>query len=187
MNSNKSISELSDNELVYLAVNGNADSFPVLLKRYSHRIAQKAKSFQYTQGVETEDFYQEGVIGFYSAIFSFDPSKSSNFSSFAMLLAEQAMQRYYNSLNRQKNAPLKDYIQIDDLAELESKSISPEEFVIMKEQQSALLSALSEFELSVAKLYLLGFSRNVIAEKLGCELKQIDNAVQRIRQKIEKD
>lgn len=183
----KPIFELSDNELVSLAVKGNADAFPVLLKRYSHLISQKAKSFQFTQGVETEDFYQEGVIGFYSAIFSFDEKKSDNFSAFAMLLTEQAMQRYYNSLNRQKHAPLKDYVQIDDLQELESKNLSPEDLLIIEEQQNAIFSSLSEFEFSVAKLYLLGFSRNAIAEKLSCELKQIDNAVQRIRQKIKKD
>lgn len=183
----KPIFEFSDNKLVSLAVKGNADAFPVLLKRYSHLISQKAKSFQFTQGVETEDFYQEGVIGFYSAIFSFDEKKSDNFSAFAMLLTEQAMQRYYNSLNRQKHAPLKDYVQIDDLQELESKNLSPEDLLIIEEQQNAIFSSLSEFEFSVAKLYLLGFSRNAIAEKLSCELKQIDNAVQRIRQKIKKD
>lgn len=183
----KSISDLSDSELVSLAVGGNALAFPVLLKRYSHRISEKAKSFCFTQGVETDDFYQEGVIGFYSAIFSFDPSKSENFSSFAMVLTEQAMQRYYNSLNRKKHIPLKNYVQIEDLTEVESKNPSPEDIFILKEQQNALLGSLSEFELAVARSYLLGFSRKAIAEKFNCELKQIDNAVQRIRQKIKKD
>lgn len=183
----KSISDLSDNELVSLAVSGNADAFPILLKRYSHRISEKAKSFCFTQGVETEDFYQEGVIGFYSAIFSFDSAKSDNFSSFAMVLTEQAMQRYYNSANRKKHFPLKNYVQIEDLTEMESKNPSPEDMFILKEQQNALFNSLSEFELAVARAYLLGLSRKVIAEKLNCELKQIDNAVQRIRQKIKKD
>ncbi len=180
----KSILKLSDNELVELAVGGNAEAFPVLLKRYSHRISEKAKSFNFTQGAETEDFYQEGVIGFYSAIYSFDPLKSGNFSSFAMVLAEQAMQRFYNSANRKKHIPLQNYVQLDGLTEMESKTLSPEEMLIFKEQQNALFSSLSEFELSVAKAYLLGYSRKTIAEKLNCELKQIDNAVQRIRQKI---
>lgn len=183
----KSIFDLSDNELVALAVSGNAEAFPVLLKRYSHRISEKAKSFCFTQGVEADDFYQEGVIGFYSAIFSFDASKSDNFSSYAMVLTEQAMQRYYNSVNRKKHIPLKNYVQIEDLTEVESKNLSPEDMIILKEQQNALFDSLSEFEFAVAKAYLLGFSRKAIAEKLNCELKQIDNAVQRIRQKIKKD
>lgn len=183
----KGIFDYSDNELVALAVSGNAEAFPVLLKRYSHRISEKAKGFCFTQGVETDDFYQEGVIGFYSAIFSFDPSKSDNFSAFALALTEQAMQRYYNSLNRQKHIPLKNYVQIEDLTEVESKNLSPEDMFILKEQQNALFDSLSDFELSVAKAYLLGFSRKAIAEKLDCELKQIDNAVQRIRQKIKTD
>lgn len=183
----KSIFDFSDNELVALAVSGNAEAFPVLLKRYSHRISEKAKGFCFTQGVEADDFYQEGVIGFYSAIFSFDPSKSDNFSSYAMVLTEQAMQRYYNSANRKKHIPLKNYVQIEDLTEVESKNLSPEDMFILKEQQNAFYDSLSDFELSVAKSYLLGFSRKAIAEKLNCELKQIDNAVQRIRQKIKKD
>lgn len=183
----KSIFDFSDNELVALAVSGNAEAFPVLLKRYSHRISEKAKTFYFTQGVEADDFYQEGVIGFYSAIFSFDTSKSNNFSSYAMVLSEQAMQRYYNSVNRQKHIPLKNYVQIEDLTEVESKNPSPEDMILLKEQQNALFDSLSEFELAVAKSYLLGFSRKAIAENLNCELKQIDNAVQRIRQKIKKD
>lgn len=183
----ESIFDFSDNELVALAVSGNAEAFPVLLKRYSHRISAKAKGFCFTQGVEADDFYQEGVIGFYSAIFSFDPSKSDDFSSYAMVLTEQAMQRYYNSANRKKHIPLKNYVQIEDLTEVESKNLSPEDMFILKEQQTAFYGSLSEFELSVAKSYLLGFSRKAIAEKLNCELKQIDNAVQRIRQKIKKD
>lgn len=183
----KSIFDFSDNELVALAVSGNAEAFPVLLKRYSHRISEKAKTFCFTQGVEADDFYQEGVIGFYSAIFSFDTSKSNNFSSYAMVLSEQAMQRYYNSVNRQKHIPLKNYVKIEDLTEVESKNPSPEDMILLKEQQNALFDSLSEFELAVAKSYLLGFSRKAIAENLNCELKQIDNAVQRIRQKIKKD
>lgn len=183
----KSIFDFSDNELVNLAVSGNAEAFPVLLKRYSQRISEKAKSFCFIGGVEADDFYQEGVIGFYSAIFSFDHSKSDNFSSFAMVLTEQAMQRYYNSINRKKHFPLKNYVQIEDLTEMESKNPSPEDMIILKEQQNAFYDSLSEFEKSVAKAYLLGFSRKAIAENLNCELKQIDNAVQRIRQKIKKD
>lgn len=183
----KSIYDFSDNDLVALAVSGNAEAFPVLLKRYSHRISEKAKGFCFTQGVETDDFYQEGVIGFYSAIFSFDSLKSDNFSSYAMVLTEQAMQRYYNSVNRKKHIPLKNYVQIEDLTEVESKNLSPEDMIILKEQQNAFYDSLSEFEFAVAKSYLLGFSRKAIAEKLNCELKQIDNAVQRIRQKIKKD
>lgn len=183
----KSSFDFSDNELVALAVSGNAEAFPVLLKRYSHRISEKAKTFCFTQGVEADDFYQEGVIGFYSAIFSFDTSKSNNFSSYAMVLTEQAMQRYYNSVNRKKHIPLKNYVQFEDLTEVESKNPSPEDMILLKEQQNALFDSLSEFELAVAKSYLLGFSRKAIAENLNCELKQIDNAVQRIRQKIKKD
>lgn len=183
----KSISDLSDNELVSLAVSGNAEAFPVLLKRYSHLISEKAKSFSYTQGVETEDFYQEGVIGFYSAIFSFDPSRSDSFSVYAIVLAEQAMQRFYNFANRQKHLPLQNYVPLDGIAEMESGVLSPEDLLILKEQQSVFLSSLSDFELAVAKAYLLGYSRRLTAEKLGCELKQVDNAVQRIRQKIIKN
>lgn len=183
----QSIYELNDNELVSLAVNGHSLAFPILLKRYSHRISEMANSFKFTQGVEVEDFYQEGVIGFYSAIFSFDANKSDNFGAYAMMLTEQAMQRYYNSANRQKHIPLHNYVQIDELTEVESRNISPEDMLILKEQQNAFFSSLSSFESSVARLYLLGFSRVAIAEKLNCELKQIDNAVQRIRKKITKE
>ena len=183
----ESISALSDNDLVSLALNGSTEAFPVLLKRYAHRSSEKAKSFRFTQGVETDDFYQEGVIGFYSAVFSYDPVKSDNFSAYAMVLTEQAMQRYYKSLNRKKHCPLKNYVQIEDLAEIESKNLSPEDVLLLKEQQRALFESLSDFELSVAKAYLLGFSRKATAEALNCELKQVDNAVQRIRQKIKKD
>ncbi len=186
MNS-KSITKLSDNELVKKAASGNAEAFSVLLKRYSNLIMLKAQSFGFTQGAEAQDFYQEGVIGFYSAIFSFDETKNKSFSNFAMLLAEQAMQRYYNSANRQKHAPLKDYVQIENLSGVESNSPSPEEILILQEQQNALFSSLSKLELSVAKLYLLGFSRTAIADKLELDVKKVDNAVQRIRQKIKQD
>lgn len=184
---NKLISELTDNQLVALASKGNKEAFSVLLSRFSSKIFAKAKTFSNVHGAETDDYYQEGLIAFYSAIFSFDETKSTDFKSFSAMLVEQAMQRLYNSSKTQKNTPLDGYVDIDALSNIHSTLLTPEELFFLKEKRNKVLSSLSVFEYSVAKLYFLGFSRFEIADKLNCDVKKVDNAIQRIRKKIEDD
>ena len=82
---------VSDNTLVSQAKSGNTESLTHLIERYSETIKQKAFSFNNLKGIENEDLFQEGMIGFVSAVYSFDESKNVQFSTYASTLAVRKM------------------------------------------------------------------------------------------------
>ncbi len=180
--------QMSDNELVKLAKSGNGFALQVLIERYSDKILQKAKSFKSLIGLENDDLHQEGMMGFLSAVYSFDDSHNVLFSTYASTVSTRRMLSAIRKSN--KDIPLNSYISIDDENDLLSDIPSPEDNILFAERISEInmfvTEKFSKTEKKVFKLSLLGLSYSEIAEIIDCSEKSVDNTIQRIRQKIRK-
>ena len=175
-----------DNELVEYAKSGNSVALQVLIERYSDKILQKSKSFKSLIGLENDDLYQEGMLGFVSAVYSFDKSREVLFSTYASTVSTRRMLSAIRKSNN--NVPLNSYISIDDEKDLLSDIPSPEEALLCAEKIDEInlfvKENFSKTEKKVFKLTILGLSYSEIAEILDCDEKSVDNAIQRIRRKI---
>ncbi len=156
-------------------------------------------------GAEKEDIAQEGMIGLFKAIKSYDSEKQNSFKSFANICIERQLITAIKSSNRQKHIPLNSYLSLntaaydnneDDSVELidtfNSNTIEDPLETIMKQEyynevETAVNKNLSKFEKQVLDRYLKGESYVKIAEKLDSPVKSIDNAIQRIRKKAIKN
>ncbi len=181
---------VSDNTLVLQAKSGNTESLTQLIERYSETIKQKAFSFNNLNGIENEDLFQEGMIGFVSAVYSFDESKNVQFSTYASTLAVRKMISAVRKSNNKSNLPMKYFISLEDENDLLPSFPSPEETLISNEEfdliNSFIENNLSKSEKKVLKLHLLGLAYSEIAEILERDEKFVDNALQRIRRKLRK-
>ena len=177
-----------DVSLVSHAKSGDTEALTKLIERHSKTILQKAKSFKGLCGIEFDDLYQEGMIGFVSAVYSFDDAMGIKFSSYAITVATRKMLSAIKTSNNKSNLPLRSYVPIEEENNLLSLSPTPEEVVIYNEEfeiiNEFLKNNLSKTEKKVLKLSLLGMSYSEIAEILECTEKSVDNAIQRIRKKI---
>ncbi len=178
--------QMNDKELVEYAKTGNSFALQVLIERYSDKILQKAKSFKSLIGLENDDLYQEGMMGFVSAIYSFDISRDVLFSTYASVISTRRMLSAIRKSN--KDIPLSSYISIDDENDLLSDIPSPEETVLFAEEIDEINVFVSEnfskTEKKVFKLSLLGLTYSEIAEIIDSSEKSVDNTIQRIRRKI---
>jgi RNA polymerase sporulation-specific sigma factor len=191
--------DLSDEELVERVRGGDEQAIELLLQRYRHYARAKARSY-FLAGADKEDIVQEGMIGLFKAIRDFQAERNTSFRAFAELCITRQIITAIKSATRQKHMPLNSYVSLskpagdDDrpLAEaLLSRSIgdpadlviSAEEIAQMRDSMRSLLSAL---ETEVLKLYMDGKSYQQIADALGRHVKSIDNALQRIKRKLEK-
>ena len=151
---------------------------------------KKAFNFKNLNGIEKEDLYQEGMMGFISAVYSFDESRNVQFSAFASTVAVRKMLSAVRKSNNKSNLPMKYFVSIEDEVDLLSYSPSPEETVIYNEEldfiNDFIENNLSKSEKKVFKMYLLGLSYSEIAEILECNEKSVDNTLQRIRRKLRK-
>lgn len=181
---------VSDNTLVLRAKSGNTESLTQLIERYSETIKQKAFSFNNLNGIENEDLFQEGMIGFVSAVYSYDESKNVQFSTYASTLAVRKMISAVRKSNNKSNLPMKYFISLEDENDLLPSFPSPEETLISSEEfdliNSFIENNLSKSEKKVLKLHLLGLAYSEIAEILERDEKFVDNALQRIRRKLRK-
>jgi len=192
--------ELEDTYLVALAKNGSADAYERLVKRYRGFVRLKASSY-FLLGGDSEDLIQEGLVGLYKAIRDFRTDRESSFRNFAELCITRQMITAVKTASRNKHAPLNQYVSFaqtpaasgDAETTLEDVlpgpiSEEPAERVIASEELSALVqclgSVLSELESNVLSLYLDGHSYEVIGEKLECDTKTVDNALQRVKRKV---
>ena len=178
--------QLNDNELVTYAKSGNNNALQVLIERYSDKILQKSKSFKSLIGLENDDLYQEGILGFVSAVYSFDISRDVLFSTYASIAYTRRMLSAIRKSNN--NIPLNSYVSIDDENELLSDIPSPEDTLLFAEKigeiNTYVEENLSKLEKKVFKLSVLGLKYAEIAEILDCSEKSVDNTIQRIRRKI---
>lgn len=192
----------TDEELVEIAKNGDKDALEYLLNRYKDLVDVKVNKY-FIIGAEKEDIIQEGLIGLYKAIKSFDMTKESSFKSFANLCIERQLITAIKTSNRQKHMPLNSSISLNATAYDEDSDTEllekldmqvledPLDTITKKEYykniETRIDENLSSFEKQVLTRYARGESYVNIAEKLSAPVKSIDNAIQRIRKKASKN
>ena len=196
------LTDLSDEEIAELSNNGNNEALDFLLKKYSVLVRRKARTY-FLVGADHEDIVQEGMIGLFKAVQSYDKNKQSSFRSFAELCITRQMITAIKCATRQKHTPLNTYISLDrplydeeyevtlmDVMGVDEKIANPEDIIISQEQyknmEQSLAKELSSFERDVLAYYLQGKTYQEIGVILGKNYKSIDNALQRIKKKIEK-
>lgn len=199
----KKLDRKSDDEIIVLIRGGDSYAMDYMLTKYKNLVKNKAKAL-FLIGGDKEDLIQEGMIGLYKAIRDYSAEKDSSFYSFADLCISRQMYSAIKASNRKKNIPLNTYVSLytpaysenadfeekETLADvvIQNKISNPEELVIDKESTSMLeyelVRHLSQFEKTVLDLYLHDYSYLQIADKLKKEPKSIDNALQRIRLKL---
>lgn len=187
----KEYENFSDEELVRKVKEGQVDIMDCLVTRYKGMVRKKAYTM-YLIGGETEDLIQEGMIGLFKAIRDFREDRSSSFQTFASLCIDRQLYNAVTSSLREKHSPLNNSVSLDEEDEnlngLTSSVNSPEDILMDQESTRDLLTkiqnALSEMENKVLQYHLEGYDYIRIAEKMDKQPKAIDNALQRIRNKV---
>ncbi len=196
------LSQLTDEELCRLAQGPEGGAaLEFLLNRYKNFVRSRARSY-FLIGADHEDIVQEGMIGLYKAVRDFRPEKLASFRAFAELCVTRQIITAIKTATRQKHIPLNSYISLNKpifdeesdrtLLDVisEGRITNPEELLIGQEDLSTIESRigkmLSPLEWEVLLAYLDGRSYQEIAEDLGRHVKSIDNALQRVKRKMEK-
>ena len=195
------INEISDEEIVLKAKGGNKLAQEKIINKYEQFVRNKAKSY-FLIGADKEDIYQEGMIGLYKAIRDFNPEKLTSFKGFAELCITRQIITAIKTATRQKHIPLNTYVSLNKpmyeeesdrtlLDVIEGLTVSdPEELIIGREEvnhiEKEISKVLSELELEVLMSYLDGKTYQEIACDLYRQAKSIDNALQRVKKKLEK-
>ena len=193
--------ERLDEEVVIEAQISNVRAQEYLINKYKNFVKAKAKSY-FLIGADKEDIYQEGMIGLYKAIRDFKADRLSSFRAFAEICVTRQIITAIKTATRQKHIPLNTYISLNkpiydeesDRTLLDvlsgAKITDPEELVISREEvisiQNEIGEVLSELEMEVLMSYLDGKSYREIACDLERHAKSIDNALQRVKRKLEK-
>ena len=193
--------ELEDLQLVVRARNGDGAALDVLIKRYTGFVRLKASSY-FLAGGDSEDLIQEGLIGLYKAVRDFRSDKETSFRSFAELCVTRQIITAIKTATRFKHAPLNTYVSFSHTPAgqdpdgectlgdaLPGPSVDdPSICVISTEELQSLVftlgTGLSQLESDALRLYLEGSSYEQMAERLGCDTKTIDNALQRVKRKV---
>lgn len=194
-------SQQDEYDIVLKASKGDKIALEYIIKKYKNFVKAKAKSY-FLIGADKEDIIQEGMIGLYKAVRDFDASKTNSFKGFADICITRQIITAIKTATRQKHIPLNSYISLNKpvydeesertLLDIIATSIvtDPEELIISKEElkhiESKMNELLSELELQVVEYYLNGKSYQYIADKLKRDVKSIDNALQRVKRKLEK-
>jgi len=191
---------LRDEELVAEARGGTNGALEVLLQRYQRFARTKARGY-FLVGADSDDIYQEGMIGLFKAIRDFRDDRQASFRAFAELCITRQIITAIKTATRQKHQPLNSYVSFNvSRSEDDSdrtveemiggdESLDPARAVISLEDVNGLRgsmdSILSDLEQEVLRLYVEGRSYQDIADDLGRHAKSIDNAIQRIKRKLE--
>ena len=191
----------TDEQIVDLSHLGDVSAEEYLLDKYKNFVRSKARSY-FLVGADHEDIVQEGMIGLYKAIRDFRPDKLSSFRAFAELCITRQIITAIKTATRQKHIPLNNYVSLnkplyDEESDrtlldviVEGRMSDPEELIINMENvgniRAKINEVLSGLEQEVLNAYLDGKSYQEIAEALGRHVKSIDNALQRVKRKLEK-
>ncbi len=194
-------STLEDKVLIEMAHEGDSESLSFLINKYQHLVRSKVKSY-FLIGADKEDLLQEGMIGLYKAIRDYRQDKMASFYAFAELCITRQIITAIKTASRQKHSPLNSSISLDKPLSNEDSTYtlmdmitgetvtSPEVLLINKEKvkeiQSRIEELLSDLERSVLTLYMDGHSYAEISEELNTHVKSIDNALQRIKRKLDR-
>jgi RNA polymerase sporulation-specific sigma factor len=193
--------EMLDEEIVERARDGCHYALEFLINKYKNFVRAKARSY-FLVGADREDIIQEGMIGLYKAIRDFRSDKLASFRAFAELCITRQIITAIKTATRQKHIPLNSYISLNkpiydedsDRTLLDvisgTRITDPEELIINREEfgdiEAKMGEILSELEWKVLMAYLEGKSYQEIAKELKRHVKSIDNALQRVKRKLEK-
>lgn len=193
--------DMTDEEVVCEAANGDHEALEYLINKYKNFVKSKARSY-FLIGADREDIIQEGMIGLYKAIRDFNPERLSSFRAFAELCITRQIITAIKTATRQKHIPLNSYVSLNKplydedsdrtlLDILSGVKISdPEELIISQEEfeeiEDKIGEILSKLEWQVLMAYLGGKSYQEIAKDLKRHVKSIDNALQRVKRKLER-
>lgn len=193
--------DMVDEQVVQLAREGDDIALEFLINKYRNFVRAKARSY-FLIGADREDIIQEGMIGLYKAVRDFRPDKLASFRAFAELCITRQIITAIKTATRQKHMPLNSYVSLNKpiydeesdrtlLDVLSGARVSdPEELVINRENfadiEAKMGEFLSELEWKVLVFYLEGRSYQEIAEDLHRHVKSIDNALQRVKRKLER-
>ncbi|TWJ96787.1 RNA polymerase sigma-H factor [Bacillus licheniformis] len=193
--------QLEDEQVIEMVHVGDSDALDYLITKYRNFVRAKARSY-FLIGADREDIVQEGMIGLYKSIRDFREDKLTSFKAFAELCITRQIITAIKTATRQKHIPLNSYVSLDKpIYDEESdrtlldvisgvKVMNPEELIINQEEfddiELKMGELLSDLERKVLALYLDGRSYQEISEELNRHVKSIDNALQRVKRKLEK-
>jgi len=192
--------QLDDGYLIALAKQGSAPAYDAIVRRYYGFVRLKASSY-FLAGGDSEDLVQEGLVGLYKAVRDYRTDRESSFRNFAELCITRQIITAVKTASRNKHTPLNRYVSFSatPAGSMDSEPTldeilpgptahDPVNQAISSEELRALIACLStvlsELESRVLGLYLDGHSYQDIGEKLGCEAKTVDNALQRVKRKV---
>jgi len=195
-------SSMTDEEVISLVKNGDKYAIDFIIDKYKGLVNMKVSKY-FIIGAEKEDIIQEGMIGLFKAIQSYNTDKQNSFKTFANMCIERQLITAIKTSNRQKHMPLNGYVSLNTAAYDEDEDTSvlevldshqtedPLDTITKKEYykrvEAAIDENLSDFEKQVLARFIKGESYITIAEKLETPVKSIDNAIQRIRKKAIKN
>lgn len=198
---NSKYSNMTDEKLIESIQLDDKTALECLMKRYNEIVNMKANKF-FMVGAEKDDMIQEGMIGLYKAVKSFDAEKQNSFKTFANLCIERQLITAVKNSNRQKHIPLNSSVSLSGTAFEDNEDTTIEEVldiktvddpleIITRQEyysniQNKIDESLSDFELKVLDRYKNGESYATIAQKLNTKVKSVDTAIQRIRKKANK-
>lgn len=191
----------ADEDIVESVRKGNSEALDYLISKYKNFVRAKARSY-FLIGADREDIIQEGMIGLYKSIRDFRGDKLASFKAFAELCITRQIITAIKTATRQKHIPLNSYVSLDKpIYDEESDRTlldvicgtavtDPEELMIHREEfnglEDKMSEILSDLERQVLMLYLDGRSYQEIAQDLNRHVKSIDNALQRVKRKLER-
>jgi RNA polymerase sporulation-specific sigma factor len=192
--------QVDDRYLIALAKQGDPTAYDRIVRRYYGFVRLKASSYFLTGG-DSDDLIQEGLVGLYKAVRDYRTDRESSFRNFAELCITRQIITAVKTATRNKHMPLNQYVSfsstpastVDGEPTLDEVIPGPtvhdpvNQVISSEEIQSlvaCLSTALSELESRVLSLYLDGNSYEEIGERLGCDTKTVDNALQRVKRKV---
>ncbi len=196
--------KMTDEQIIEEVQKGDKQALSFLMNKYKKLVNIKVSKY-FMVGAEKEDIAQEGLIGLFKAIKTFNKEKNNSFKSFANMCIERQLITAIKSSTRQKHLPLNSYLSLNASAydneeengielinTLDNKMVEdPLETVMKKEYyeqiESSIEKSLSSFEKQVLDGYVKGYSYVTIAKQLDSPVKSVDNAIQRIRKKAIKN
>jgi len=195
--------KVDDGFLIALAKQGDRTAYDRLVRRYHGFVRLKASSY-FLLGGESDDLIQEGLLGLYKAIRDYRTDRESSFRNFAELCITRQIITAVKTATRNKHTPLNQYVSFSQTPAAAGDSettldeilpgptvhdpvnqvIATEELASLVACLSGVSGVLSDLESRVLSLYLDGYSYEVIGEKLECDTKTVDNALQRVKRKV---
>jgi len=188
--------------IVEQARKGDPIAQEILIKKYKNFVRSKARSY-FLIGADREDIVQEGMIGLFKAMRDYQPDKVTSFKSFAELCIKRQIITAIKTATRQKHIPLNSYVSLNkpvyddesdrtlyDVMSSSSKELNPEHLIIKREELSHIEEkmgeVLSDLEWKVLNAYLEGKTYQEISVEMNKHVKSVDNALQRVKKKLEK-